>query len=171
MSDYPVIPTLPKAPLRLQPEENYAAVASAFVGAMGPWGDAVNEAGQWMQGTAQHMGDLTQVAGQASEAAHMASQESQRAANEAKASSLQANEYATFAASTANFVGAWSNLTGAFSVPSSVHHGGMYWQLLSDVSNIALHEPGVSSVWASTDVTTSDRNRDLAQVHAAVLSF
>lgn len=171
MSDYPIIPTLPKAPLRLQPEENYAAVASAFVGAMGPWGDAVNEAGQWMQVTAQQTSDMAHEAEQASEAAHSSSQDSQRAANEANVSSMQANEYAVIAASNANFAGAWSSLAGAFSVPTAVHHNGTYWQLLIDVTNITQHEPGVSSVWASTEVTTPDRTRDLAQLHAAVLSF
>lgn len=52
---YPVIPELPPAPLRAQPENDYALTASAFVGAMNPWGQAVNLAGAYIQSTAHQI--------------------------------------------------------------------------------------------------------------------
>lgn len=41
-NDLPIIPDLPPAPLRNDPEDDFAAKASNFVGAMNPWGQAVN---------------------------------------------------------------------------------------------------------------------------------
>lgn len=40
--ELPVIPDLPPAPLRNDPEDVFAAKASNFVGAMNPWGQMVN---------------------------------------------------------------------------------------------------------------------------------
>ena len=51
------------------------------------------------------------------------------------------------AAAAANFRGAWSSLSGALSVPASVHHAGRLWVLLTSVSDVTAHEPGVSAVW------------------------
>lgn len=48
-NDLPVIPDLPPAPLRNDPEETFAAKASGFVGEMNPWGQAVNMVGAWIQ--------------------------------------------------------------------------------------------------------------------------
>lgn len=48
--DFPVIPDLPPAPLRSDPEEDYAEKASNFVGAMSPWGQAVNNVAAAIRG-------------------------------------------------------------------------------------------------------------------------
>ena len=47
--DLPIIPDLPPAPLRNDPEETYAEKASVFVGVMNPWGQMVNVIGEWIQ--------------------------------------------------------------------------------------------------------------------------
>ena len=66
-----------------------------------------------------------------------------------------AQEQAEIVASGANFQGAWSGLSGPLVVPASVFHNGEYWQLLNDVADITLSEPGVSADWASTSPPAS----------------
>lgn len=46
--EQPIIPDLPPAPLRSEPEEVFSEKASAFVGAMNPWGQAVNAVAAWI---------------------------------------------------------------------------------------------------------------------------
>lgn len=47
--ELPVIPDLPPAPLRSEPEDVFAEKASAFVGAMNPWGQVINEVAEWIR--------------------------------------------------------------------------------------------------------------------------
>lgn len=48
--EQPIIPDLPPAPLRSEPEEVFSEKASAFVGAMNPWGQVVNDVAAWIYG-------------------------------------------------------------------------------------------------------------------------
>lgn len=47
--EQPIIPDLPPAPLRSEPEEVFSEKASAFVGAMNPWGQVVNDVAAWIR--------------------------------------------------------------------------------------------------------------------------
>lgn len=49
-NDLPIIPDLPPAPLRNDPEEMFAEKGSAFVGAMTAWGQAVNDVAAAIRG-------------------------------------------------------------------------------------------------------------------------
>lgn len=48
-NDLPIIPELPDAPLRNDPEELFAEKGSVFVGALSPWGQALQALGEWIQ--------------------------------------------------------------------------------------------------------------------------
>jgi len=63
-----------------------------------------------------------------------------------------AEAQAEIVTSAANFKGQWSTLTGALNVPASVFHNDQYWQLLNDLADVTLSEPGVSADWASATV-------------------
>lgn len=54
---------------------------------------------------------------------------------------------ADVSASNANFKGLWVDLTGAASIPYSVSHSGRNWQLINNIADVALSEPGVSGDW------------------------
>lgn len=51
------------------------------------------------------------------------------------------------ALAASNFKGDWSDLTGYLNVPASVYHDNKYWQLLSDLSDVTIKEPGIDSEW------------------------
>src|SRR5690554_2123837 len=84
-NDLPIIPDLPPAPLRNDPEEDFAAKASNFVGAMNPWGQALKSLGEWIQAAwisiRQYWADTEAARDQAVEA----SDEAMAAANAATA--------------------------------------------------------------------------------------
>src|SRR5690606_19106326 len=90
---YPEIPDLPAAPLRSQPEEDYAAAASTFVGAMNPWGRAINAAGAWIQAavadTFRMWQDVAANAATAQDQARMATEQVQAAAEQVHLASQQ----------------------------------------------------------------------------------
>ena len=65
-----------------------------------------------------------------------------------------AQEVQSVVVASANFAGEWSSLTGPISVPSSVYHNGQYWQLLNNLADVTLSEPGVSADWASITSST-----------------
>lgn len=65
----------------------------------------------------------------------------------AESSASAAESSAATAVAAANFKGNWSALTGALAIPASVAHGGAVYVLLSNVANVALEVPGVSSAW------------------------
>ncbi len=54
-----------------------------------------------------------------------------------------------------NFKGDWSLLTGALNAPASVYHAGKNWLLKTNISNVATHTPGISSVWAESYLSIS----------------
>ena len=46
-----------------------------------------------------------------------------------------------------NYVGPWNLLSGALSTPAATFHVGLFWLLSTSTADVALHEPGVSSLW------------------------
>lgn len=51
------------------------------------------------------------------------------------------------ALAASNFKGAWSAQSGAANVPYSVSHLGKYWQLISNLANVAAKTPGTDAEW------------------------
>lgn len=75
----------------------------------------------------------------------------------ATAQAVLAAASAAAAASTANYKGAWSSQTGAATVPYCVSHLGRYWQLVSNLANVAAKTPGTDPEWMETgDSLTRD---------------
>lgn len=67
----------------------------------------------------------------------------------AAAAAVTAESHANTAASSANFKGSWSSLAEALTVPASVLHNSDFWQLINNLADVTLSEPGVnSSDWA-----------------------
>lgn len=57
------------------------------------------------------------------------------------------NAAASGALASSNFKGSWAALTGAMSIPASVLHDDTLWLLVTNTSDIAADEPGVSAKW------------------------
>ena len=72
-----------------------------------------------------------------------------------------AEAQAEIVTSAANFKGQWSTLTGAFNVPASVFHNDQYWQLLNDLADVTLSEPGVSADWAKIPLLSGNATGDI----------
>lgn len=73
----------------------------------------------------------------------------QALADAAATSESNAATSAAASANSANFKGAWSSLTGALNKPAQVLHNGAYWQLLNNLTNVALSEPAPGNAdWA-----------------------
>jgi len=68
-------------------------------------------------------------------------------AKSSKTYAEEAEASAVIAQTASNFVGLWSSLTGALTVPSTVLHEDSYWILLTDIADVTLDEPGVTSNW------------------------
>jgi len=75
--------------------------------------------------------------------------EAESSATAAANSATDAAQSAGISQSAANFRGSWSSLTGSISVPSSVLHGGVYWNLLNDLADVTASEPGVTADWSN----------------------
>ena len=120
------IAPLPVAPQRSDAPSTFISKADAHVAALAAWTTEVNAVS-------------TEIEVHAAEAL---SSEAAAAASESTASSAS-----TVSQSNANYKGEWSGLTGAANVPYSVSHAGQFWQLLSNVADITLSEPGVTGDW------------------------
>lgn len=152
MSDYPVIPELPDPPLRTDGRVDFARKGSVFIGALPGFRTAVNSAGAFVQQTASDLSGAQAAAESARDQAQGYANSAANSSTNASGAANNANIYAQLAASSANFKGEWGDLTGGLIVPSSVFHDGVYWQLLIDVADVTLSEPGVSGDWAAIDV-------------------
>ena len=62
-------------------------------------------------------------------------------------SAASAEASASVAESISNFKGDWSILAGALNVPSSVRHNDTFWQLLNNLVDVTLSEPGITGDW------------------------
>ena len=68
-------------------------------------------------------------------------------ATDAATNAANAAASAATAQAIGNFRGNWADLAGALNVPATVRYSGVYWQLLSNVANVAVEVPGVSIAW------------------------
>src|SRR5690606_1540417 len=165
MSDYPVIPELPDPPLRADGRVDFARKGSVFLGAFPAMRIAFNDAGAWIQAAVatvfgykqnaeQAVSDaqdqVVLAANQVTAAQGYATTAGNRALD-AEGAANEASQYAQIAAATANFKGEWGDLTGPLAIPASVYHSGSYWQLLNNLADVTLSEPGVSADWAGVD--------------------
>jgi len=60
-------------------------------------------------------------------------------------------ELAAESATISNFVGRWEDQAGSATVPTAVYHNEVYWQLLANLADITLSEPGVTNDWAPVE--------------------
>ena len=65
----------------------------------------------------------------------------------ATAQAVLADSAADIALAAANFKGLWSAQSGAATVPYAVSHLGKFWQLASNLANVALKTPGTDVEW------------------------
>lgn len=119
------ITLLPTPPTRSDPL-NFATRADAFLPALVIFGQEANAL-------------ATEVNGYATAAASNASV--------AQTSAATAQAAAQSALAVGNYVGEWSSLTGGYAPPISVSYQNQFYTLLTGVSDITAHTPGVSSVW------------------------
>lgn len=92
--------------------------------------------------------DEDRAAAQAArEAAESASSIATGAAGTATADAITAANASAAALVLANYKGAWESLTGPLAIPASVIYNNQFFMLLSTVSNVAAHVPGVSIAW------------------------
>jgi len=62
---------------------------------------------------------------------------------------------AATALAAANFKGAYSALTGSLAIPASTSHGGYFWLLVENSTDVTTDVPGVSSKWEVYNFDTS----------------
>ncbi len=127
--DKPTLTTPPAAPVRGEDQTTFANKANAYI----VWIDT-------------NVTDQTAVIDWQDTVAEQTETNAITAENSANAAGA--------IATVVGFVGNWSDQTGAASVPTAVYHDGIYWQLLVDVADITLTEPGVTSDWASVESKT-----------------
>lgn len=119
------ITALPTPPTRSDPF-NFATRADAFLAQLPQFADEANAL-------------ATQVNTYASNASISAAT--------ALAAANTAQGAASSAQAVSNYAGEWSTLTGGYSPPISVSYQNQFYTLLTQVSDITAHTPGVSSVW------------------------
>ena len=67
------------------------------------------------------------------------------------AASSTASSASAVALAAANYKGEWSAQTGAATVPYSVSHLGHFWQLSSNLANVAAKTPGTDAEWVEIE--------------------
>ena len=67
------------------------------------------------------------------------------------AASSTASSASAVALAAANYKGEWSAQTGAATVPYSVSHLGHFWQLTSNLANVAAKTPGTDVEWVEIE--------------------
>jgi len=65
----------------------------------------------------------------------------------AAASAVLAAASAATAMAAANYKGPWASQAGAAAVPYCVSHGGLFWQLASNLADVSAKTPGVDAEW------------------------
>lgn len=119
------ITPLPTPPSRQDPL-NFADRADEFLGQLPQFGDEANAL------AADVNAKQTAAATSATNAAN---------------SATTAQNAATSAQTAASYKGEWSSLTGPLLIPSTVSYNNLLYLLLSNISDVTAHTPGVSSVW------------------------
>lgn len=119
------ITPLPTPPSRTAPA-TFSALADAFLGALPTFQSEANALATGAEA------DAATALAQAVIAAAQAV-----LATDAKAVALAA----------ANYKGPWASQAGAAAVPYAVSHLGKYWQLASNLANVAAKTPGTDAEW------------------------
>lgn len=128
----PLITELPTPPSRQDPA-NFSARGDAFLGALPQFRTEINNLGDFVESRASYANSQA-----------VSAQQSASLSNQSK---LDAELAAEAAQSFSNFKGEWSSLSGQLSVPASVLHNGQVWVLITNLADVSLSEPGVSSDW------------------------
>lgn len=121
MATPPLITDLPTpTPDRSQPQAEFNTNTANFLNALPTMVSEENTLADWMNTTA----------------------------SEVESDATRAETASSIALSSANFVGLWSNQTGAANIPYSVEHNGITYQLLNNLADVTLSEPGITSDWS-----------------------
>lgn len=126
--------------------------------------DFADNADDWLAYQAPLASDYNGLATYLDNLAADVDADAEAASNSAAASASSAVEssgYADEAASSANFKGLWSDLTGPLNIPATVEHDGLNWQLLSNLADVTLSEPGVTSDWSVIDKSNRITNNSI----------
>lgn len=153
-NDLPIIPDLPPAPLRNDPEDVFASKASNFVGSMNPWGQTVNAVAAAIHGWwTDILAAVPQVLG-ARDATFSASSEATAAANMA-----------------VSVVGAQEWVSGEeYEIGQSVWSPADLQTYRRRTTGAGTTDPSLDPVnWAAVQASAGGAN--LAQLHANALSF
>ena len=133
MAITPIDP-LPAAPQRIDKPAVFIERADAHVAALTPWTDQVNVLGIEIE-----------------DIGNTATTSAADAANSAGQASLAADA----SAANANFKGLWASLTGVLNIPATGSHVGKTWQLLVNLADVTLSEPGVTGDWSEVGFVAS----------------
>ena len=125
-------------PNRNQPQNEFSTNVGTFLPYFDTIGPEYNVLGAWVNDQVTYI-DQAIIDGQVAIDSSVA--EAAQSASDAEASAVTAQ-------SSANFKGLWSNLTGALNVPSTVEHNDKTWQLLNNLADVTLSEPGVTADWS-----------------------
>lgn len=123
----PVSTALPAAPSRADDGETFAAKADAFVGALEPFRQQLQEQADFV--------NIESVTAQSSAAT------ATQAESNADTSRAQAQDARDSALAVVNFAGKWADLAGALNTPATVFHKGAYWNLLTNLADVTASEP------------------------------
>lgn len=162
----PPVRALPPTPSRANAADGdeFSALMDNHLATLPLWSGDLADLGQW---TFERATDIAQAVQQvqsiqaavstlgdqkiqaASQQADRARDEADRAADEAG----RAQSVADSVGAQTNFKGPWGAAVGPASVPSSYLHNSQYWNLLTDIPDIALVEPGTDgTVWAPAEL-------------------
>ena len=140
---------LPAAPSRADDGETFAAKADAFVGALEPFRQQLQEQADFVDlqitefdsNLNQAVADATQTAVDASATAQASAATATQAESNAETYRSEAQDARDSALAVVNFAGKWSDLAGALNNPATVFHNGAYWNLLNDLGDVTASEP------------------------------
>lgn len=150
----PPVRALPPTPSRANAADGdeFSALMDNHLATLPLWSGDLDDLAQWTferatdisQAVNQAQGVLSDVQTVGDQKIQAASAQADRAQDEAD----RAESIASGVGATTNFGGVWTALVGAVTVPLSVYHQGSYWQLLTDLADVASVEPGTDSgVW------------------------
>ena len=140
---------LPAAPSRADDGETFAAKADAFVGALEPFRQQLQEQADFVDlqitefdsNLNQAVADATQTAVDASATAQASAATATQAESNAETYRSEAQDARDSALAVVNFAGKWSDLAGALNTPATVFHNGAYWNLLNNLADVTTSEP------------------------------